>query len=278
VKVTGIHMVLLMTLSLTAAAQGTSYRFRVQLTDKNHSNYSLERPDEFLSGRSLDRRARQGISLTEEDLPVSETYLQLLGQFPLRILYTSRWMNSAIIETADSGLFDNLKHLTFVTDVTYLSHSGLNKKSGMRKWEDPAEPEILFSDRQLEMLQGQVLHAMGYMGEGMVIALLDAGFMSADTISGLDSLFLTGRILGTRSFVEPDSGIFLAGNGSHGTHVLSIMGGDLPGQFRGTAPKASYWLIQTEDIRSEYRIEEANWLAGAELADSAGADVINCSL
>jgi serine protease AprX len=278
VKVTGIHMVLLMTLSLTAAAQGTSYRFRVQLTDKNHSNYSLERPDEFLSGRSLDRRARQGISLTEEDLPVSETYLQLLGQFPLRILYTSRWMNSAIIETADSGLFDNLKHLTFVTDVTYLSHSGLNKKSGMRKWEDPAEPEILFSDRQLEMLQGQVLHAMGYMGEGMVIALLDAGFMSADTISGLDSLFLTGRILGTRSFVEPDSGIFWAGNGSHGTHVLSIMGGDLPGQFRGTAPKASYWLIQTEDIRSEYRIEEANWLAGAELADSAGADVINCSL
>ncbi|KKL28022.1 hypothetical protein LCGC14_2379320, partial [marine sediment metagenome] len=79
-------------------------------------------------------------------------------------------------------------------------------------------------------------------------------------------------------YVEPDSNFFFGGNGSHGTNVLSTMGGDVPGQFRGSAPKASYYLMQTEDTWTEFRIEEANWLAGAELADSLGADVINTSL
>ncbi len=46
----------------------------------------------------------------------------------------------------------------------------------------------------------------------------------------------------------------------------------------GIAPDASYWLIRTEDVYSEYPVEEEYWLAGAELADSAGADIISSSL
>jgi subtilisin family serine protease len=112
----------------------------------------------------------------------------------------------------------------------------------------------------------------------MVIAVLDMGFPNLLNNPGFDSLFINGRILGTRNFVEPDSSFYWNSNGTHGSDVFSVMGGNIPGQYTGSAPGAEYWLIQTEDGRSEFRIEEANWLAGAELADSAGADIINSSL
>jgi serine protease AprX len=71
---------------------------------------------------------------------------------------------------------------------------------------------------------------------------------------------------------------FVYGFDSHGTSVLSLMAGFIPGQYIGTAPEADYWLIRTEDADTEYIIEEYNWVSGAEIADSAGVDVINTSL
>jgi subtilisin family serine protease len=46
----------------------------------------------------------------------------------------------------------------------------------------------------------------------------------------------------------------------------------------GTAPRASFYLFVTEDVFSEFPIEEHNWAAGAERADSLGVDVISSSL
>ena len=129
-------------------------------------------------------------------------------------------VNAAVVQTTDSSLVNTLSDLSFVSDVEYLYRSNLSKKSSMNKWDVIAEGEVLPSDHQVEMLQGHVLHEQGYKGEGMLIAVLDGGFANADTISGFDSLFMTGRILGTRSYVEPDSNFFFGGNGSHGTNVL----------------------------------------------------------
>lgn len=256
----------------------TIYKFWVQLRDKQHNTFSLDNPLEFLSLRAMERRNRQGIPLTEQDLPVSRAYLDSLRLFPIKILYTSRWMNAAVIQASNPVFAANLLDLPCVTGVDYLYGSNFTKKSVVRKWEANFQEDTLASANQLEMLQGHLLHQSGFKGEGMLIAVLDAGFGYADTMTGLDSLFMNGRILGTRSYVEPGPDFFWTGNGVHGTQVLSIMGGNIPGMFMGSAPNASYMLIQTEDTRSEFRIEEANWLAGAELADSAGADVINTSL
>jgi serine protease AprX len=120
------------------------------------------------------------------------------------------------------------------------------------------------------------LHNEGYRGQGKVIAVLDAGFIGADTIRTFDSLRDNGQILGSRDFVSPGGTVY--GHHPHGTMVLSIMGGNVPGELIGTAPKAEYWLLRTEDGGSEYIIEEYNWVAGAAFADSVGADVINSSL
>jgi subtilisin family serine protease len=51
-----------------------------------------------------------------------------------------------------------------------------------------------------------------------------------------------------------------------------------PGFMIGTAPHASYALARTEIRAGESRVEEDNWVAAVEWADSLGADIINSSL
>jgi hypothetical protein len=117
---------------------------------------------------------------------------------------------------------------------------------------------------------------LGYRGQGKVIAVLDAGFQGADTAAVFDSLRAYNLILGTRDFVNPGGNVY--SEFWHGAAVLSTMGGNTPGQLIGTAPKAAYWLIRTEEADHENIVEEYNWVVGAEMADSVGADVINSSL
>jgi hypothetical protein len=129
---------------------------------------------------------------------------------------------------------------------------------------------------QIKIMNGIKLHDMGFKGEGMVIAILDAGFSNVNTMPQFDSLFKNNQILGTRDLVEFDGDVYK--DDSHGMNVLSCMGANIPGVIVGTAPKASYWLIRTEDGATEFPVEEANWVIGAEYADSVGADVLNSSL
>ncbi len=262
---------------LEGMGQESNYKFWIQLKDKQGSLYSLDNPEEFLSQRALERRDRYQIPIVENDLPVSQVYLESLRENEINILYTSKWLNAVVAETADSNLADVLSSYPFVTGIELLYWTP-RYKSASDKFKESLSDEPLPSDHQIEMLNGHKLHEQGYKGEGMIIAVIDAGFNNADSISGFQSLWQNGQILGTRNFVYPSANFFWSINGDHGTHVLSTMGGFLPGEFEGGAIQAGFWLIQTEDTQTEFRIEEANWLAGAELADSAGADVINSSL
>ena len=126
------------------------------------------------------------------------------------------------------------------------------------------------------MLAGHVLHSMGHEGQGKKVAIFDGGFSSVYRMPAFDSLYANNRILGTRDFVEGDEFVYEAS--SHGTQVLSCMAANLPYLVMGTAPGASYYLFKTEDVGSEFKIEEFNWVAAAEYADSLGIDVINSSL
>jgi subtilisin family serine protease len=132
------------------------------------------------------------------------------------------------------------------------------------------------SYNQAEMIGAVCLHNSGYKGQGMVIAVIDAGFWGVDTMRIFDSLWANNRILGTRDFVTGDTMVFE--DNTHGMMVLSCMGGYLDGQLVGTAPEASYWLLRSEEAATEYIVEEYFWAAAAEFADSVGADLINSSL
>jgi subtilisin family serine protease len=91
-----------------------------------------------------------------------------------------------------------------------------------------------------------------------------------------DSLRADNRMLQGKDLVDNDNNVYQSS--SHGSHVLSTMAANLPGMFIGTGPGATYVCVKTEDVRSELRIEEDNFVAGLEYADSLGVDLVNSSL
>ena len=253
----------------------------VQLKDKKGTPYLINQPEAFLSQRSLDRRIRQHILIDETDLPVSPDYLDSLKNRGLEIVHTSKWLNGATVRTSDTILIKKIATLPFVTMVQ-LTKPGNVLKSISNKFSDEVlnteyDPEN-YGDAitQLSQLNGQYLHRQGFRGKGIQIAILDAGFLNVNTNEAFDSLRNSNRILGTRDFVDPTSDIYT--QNYHGMSVLSCMGGNIPGSLIGTAPDASFYLLRSEDVSSEYLIEEDNWVAAAEYADSLGVDVINSSL
>lgn len=255
-------------------------KYRIVFTNKGNTGFSLSEPEKFLSAAALERRQKQSIALDETDLPVNPMYIQKLRDCGARVLNTSKWFNSATIEIYDSSVLEKIAELPFVVrDIAEIRRTGemkhervSNTMSFNRYHETNYGPSWL----QTSLHNGQLLHQNGFTGNGITVAILDAGFSNVDTLSVFNHLFEKGKILGTRDFVEPGNDVFR--EATHGMAVLSIIGGYQDEELIGTAPDASFWLLRSEDGRSEFIIEEDNWIAAAEFADSVGAYIINSSL
>lgn len=266
--------------SFKVESQPVQNYYWVAFHDKQGSAYSIFHPEEFLSSRALARRSRQGIVIEKNDLPVSRVYLDSLKTCGVRILYSSKWLNGCTLQT-DSEISEQIGSLDFVKEVKLIK-PGITSKTMRSKWVDEQSTVDIDTSRyassvyQIGQLNGQFLHNQNYTGSGMQIAVLDAGFYKVNEFSAFDKLCVNGQILGTRDFVSPGNDLY--GEYYHGMSVLSTMAVNLPGQYIGTAPDASYYLFRTEDVSSEYLIEELNWVVAAEYADSLGVDVINSSL
>lgn len=269
-----------------------TYKYRVYFKDKKQSDYSLKRPEEFLSQKSIERRRRQGLKLNATDLPVSKAYLRGVGQTGVRVLLVSKWNNTAVVECTDTTLMDGVAGLPYVTStrkVATYSHSKDSEKPAdgeedrKSKYNFIADEGIIADsahtsdyygagDAQIRQLNGKALHDKGFRGKGITIAVVDGGFRNVDLIAPLTHT----DIIGTKDFVDPGSDVY--GKADHGLMVLSTIGSNVPNKLVGTAPEASYWLLCSEDANSEQLVEEDNWAAAVEFADSAGVDVINSSL
>ena len=294
-----IHMkkflafILLLT-GFTISAQVAPYKYFVEFKDKDQNPYSLNRPEEFLSARAIQRRQTMGIGYDISDLPVTPAYVQAIKSIGAQILNTTKWLNGVTIKLADTTLINAIKQLSFVKSV--VNHSGVKLRSSEPAGKFGLENELIPSASssnppknangfnygesyaQIHMLNGDVMHQNSFRGQGVVIAQLDAGFYKVPVNPAFDSLRTNNQILGYKDFVKDGSGIFSDRSDQHGMWVLSIMAGIIPGHLIGSAPKAGFWLLKTEDVNSEYEIEEYNWVSGAEFADSAGADIITSSL
>ncbi len=262
-------------------------KYLIILKDKNNSPFSTETPLVYLSERAVQRRLKQEIPITSHDFPPNPSYVQQIAETGVKIINKSRWMNAVLIDTDINGLKKVLS-LPIVKGQESPFSNGLEKggsdnsgKSVRKGTKNVSDGEnILFdpgsSSNQLEMLGVDKMHARGFTGKGMLIGILDSGFQNADKLDVFNSVFVENRVLETFNFVNPNTSVYQAHN--HGTSVFSCIASNLDGQLIGTAPDATFALYVTENVTSETRLEEVNWLLGAERADSVGVDVINSSL
>lgn len=269
----------LLALSVGQASAEKNYKYRVNLKDKSGTEYSIDRPQAFLSERAIERRNRQQLPIEETDLPVSQQYLKELLGTGAKLVTTSKWNNTVVLEVSDTTLMDKVKEMSFVTGVkkVWTQPDSIPPRNKSRKKEVTNEVKEAGHHygkafRQISIHGGDSLHAAGFTGKGMHVAVIDAGFYNADRIK----FFKNMDLLGTRDFVNPNSDIYE--ENSHGMKVLSCMAANIKDVFVGTAPDASYWLLRSEDQDTEQPIEEDYWAAAIEFADSVGIDVVNTSL
>ncbi|TLX72325.1 T9SS type A sorting domain-containing protein [Labilibacter sediminis] len=264
--------------------QLSAQKYFVSFTDKNNNSFSISNPGEFLSERAIERRQKFNIDITEQDLPVTQSYLDSLLNMGVKIYLSSKWLNGAIIETSNAELIDTITRVSFIQASKLIWKPSELPASQKYNPVFSQIPHALKSSseygqawQQTATVNGQHLHENNYQGENILIAVIDNGFHQVNTLPSFEHLWNNGQIISTFNFVEPGASIF-ENIGNHGMSVLSIMGGYIPGEIKGSAPKASYTLLRTEDNSSEYPIEEYNWVCAAEYADSIGADIINSSV
>jgi serine protease AprX len=256
-------------------------RYWIQFTDKNNNPYSLDRPEEFLSERAIHRRMKQNISLSINDLPITPAYIDSLEALGVSVYNMSKWFNAITTNIISLELLEKIYDFPFVVkpsgqEYQQITRGTKNNTAVVISELDSWETFYGYPESQIKIHNGHFLHQQGFTGRGIQIAIIDAGFLGVDVVPGFSHLWNEGRILGTRDFVDRNSNIYR--KNVHGMHVLSIIAGFIPYQFVGTAPDASFWLLRSEDVDSEFLIEEDNWISAAEFADSVGADIISVSL
>ena len=271
--------------SVITQAQIATNIYWVQFTDKANSPYSIDNPEAYLSQRALDRRARLGIEIDEYDIPVNPQYLQAVADCGAQLLNPSKWLNGVTVYTSSSSVINAINALDFVEVVRNCKdypEAQYDKEIWLANEMKASGSPVVARDfyggahGQVYQLRVNELHDMGFDGTGVVIAVLDGGFVGTDVHHCFDNMREEGRLLGIRDFVYGSTSVY--SQSSHGTSCLSTIAAYDPNNMVGTAPKASFYLFHTEDGEGENIVEEYNWVSGAEYADSLGVDVCTTSL
>ncbi|MBY5949984.1 S8 family serine peptidase [Algoriphagus marincola] len=268
-------------------------RYAVFYKYKPQDGLNLDQPQDFLTDRALLRRAKEDVAVDSTDLPVTQRYVDEVYQLSHYILYQSKWLNASLIVTDMEGA-KSISELPFVEKVELVGKGYIpnpNARIGRRlfvsttakvcppggKAERTLAAQELPSDFQNSLLGIDFMHEEGFKGKGIRIAVFDAGFPGTDNASPLSHLLSNNQLVAQKDFVRPwNQNVFT--DNQHGTNVLSLIAAVETESFIAGAPEAEYFLAMTEEVATEYRIEEYNWLRAAEYADSIGVDIINSSL
>jgi subtilisin family serine protease len=283
-RVSGVLFALI--LGISAMAQ--TNRYMVFFKDKTGTPFSIQQPQTFLSVKAITRRTHSGVAVTIDDLPVTPTYVAQVKATGAKTFFTSRWFNGVLVE-ASPGLLATIAALPFVSRTELVAPG--HKLAGGRKTDKFMASSIAvgsgspdqFTLAGIDIMQDQD----AYFGKGVTISILDAGFPGINNgLLAFGPVVAEGRILMTRDFIGNTGNVYQYD--AHGTEVFSVIGARQAfwncktncGAYRyvGAAPEAYFNLFVTEDVSSEYRIEEYNWTFAAEKADSAGTDIIQSSL
>lgn len=260
--------------------------------DKGFSlNKYFENPQNVVSEKSLERREKvlpKSDLIDVTDLPVDKNYILQLEAFDIHVKQISKWFNgiSTVVPKSDLPI---LASLNFVRKIDVVASY---KKPEMPETENQSAEVNQFyksdlysynygnSLSALEQIKVPEVHSKGFTGKGVVICVLDAGVsnLSHEVFS---KMLANNQIIAKYDFVNHDTVIANQndmGDGSHGTYTLALIGGFKEGELIGPAFNSKYILAKTENTDSESSIEEDNWIAALEWADSIGVDVTSTSL
>jgi serine protease AprX len=262
----------------------------VYFKDKGGVAAALANPESILSARALARKSKFNIPVDERDVPVNENYIaQVKGEAGITVKAKSKWFNCVHVLGSINDIA-SLSNLDIVERTSYADRSlsaktRISAKNKIKR--DNHSDKYLAqktdfvygeSQAQITQLKVEALHQLNFMGEGLWIAVMDGGFPNVDQLAAFSRIRNNNDLLGGYDFVDRTTDIYHPNGDSHGTRVLSDMGGYIENEFVGTAPNASYMLFRTEDVATETPVEESYWVEAAERADSLGIDLINTSL
>ena len=272
----------------TAAFGQSTAKYWVQFTHKETANYSVQKPEEFLSPTAIEKRLKFNIPVTEQDFPVSRNHIaavQLLDPTAI-LLATSKWLNGATFYSENPDFITLMKRCEV---VKYVEKTYIGKEPELFPNENvnyfntnnpvvaiPNDLDYGYGTKQIRINNVHWLHRLGYKGEGITMQVQDGGFKNSDSIRHFQKQFEDNRVRVVKNFVQPEKSTFR--DGSHGTGVWSCIAAYLPGELVGSAPACLFYLVQTEDSRSEFVVEEDYWVSGIEYADSLGIDIHTSSL
>lgn len=247
-------------------------------------------PLTLVSERSLQRRRKAfktDLRVDYHDVPLEESYVQGLMGLGIRVRQRSKWFNGVSV-IAGKSLIMQVEALPFVRQIDLLARFKRNQSEGEEADQSSPMAGPSGEDRihsldygasfgQVNQINVPVVHDLGNHAEGVIVGVFDNGFRLLTHES-----FASMNIIATYDFVDHKVSVVpnnpSTSFGAHGVNTLSTIGGYKPGQLIGPAFGASFILARTENDSSETPVEEDNWVAAIEWADSIGVDVTSTSL
>ncbi|MDG1334105.1 MAG: S8 family peptidase [Crocinitomicaceae bacterium] len=267
-------LLLILSSALYSVAQDTKIIF----LKENTKQTLVENPDALFTEKSLERREKENVSFDHYDLPVNKEILAELSEDG-EVLSVSKWLN-ALTFISSLTADELMAKYNFIDRIQVVNRSSKSKKDSKKNKFEVAGKSLDYgvASVQLEQINLDCLHDMGFTGDGVYVGVIDAGFHNMHSVSYFDALYLENRVMDSFNFVTNGQTIY--GSSGHGTAVTScIVGeGSNNGQYIGAAVDSDLALYLSEDVNSETEIEEFYLVQALERADSMGVEVVNISL
>ena len=268
----------------------------VQFVDKGLAaddlTTALDAVEAQLSEKTRNRRSRvlgAGQPVADlRDLSVSRQYLnqvEATGAQPRRL---SRWFNAGSFN-ATAQQIREISALPFVKRLDLVAQFRRSTPPVFQEEildfpeSEKSQPDGRYNFHYgasivgAELINLPPVHDEGFSGDGVLVAILDAGFtLSHESLQHVP-------VVAQWDFVHDDDNVgWQPGDDdsqqNHGTQVFSTIMGFSESNLIGTAFGASAILAMTEDVSDETPIEEDNWVAAVEWVELLGADLVTTSL
>ena len=207
------------------------------------------------------------------DLPVNKKYIAQINNYCDSITGVSRWFNAVCVYTDEKRLIQ-IKELNFVSEIEI--HEFKVTLSDKNHLDDLHNGEINLLKGQIDRMQGNLFKKNNITGKNITVAIIDAGFSGYLKSELVKKLRDNKQIKHTYDFIKKSNNVDCGS--SHGTSVLTCIGGSVDSLNIGCAFEADFLLYRTEKAFNEKFSEEEKWVMAMEEADRQGADVINTSL